>query len=562
MSLIRDLFASPDLKEQREAFDEALEAYKKAQANQDESARKRETMSAKRKLDGVYWNSLEALTKRAMEREQFAFNKAESLFINFGLIDECLLAPLEKEKYKDLPLLEQYEQYFSGLLMPSKDSYANVLLFTDFIIKMEQDMEVFAASEQESEDEDDDAWEDDDAKKYKMVRLKIYQKLTPQLRNIPGSQKIMPTLLTGKFDRQVDRVAAMLEVAPDQVSEAMRRLVTVRDVLMRQLYAGAHSPQMKQMVDMLHKVSAKLIEKRKSVKSAAVSTTEEGKKEFRDQFVKHELKRLRSLLMIGGMEAKMPYTSPLIQETRGSITKVSVGRIMETVYECDPHIPESLSIVIVPYTGSGFFEWDKNVLILPVVPAATPEEAIVRACANYRILTDNLEHNGELKRQYEKAMEKGSFKERFIKDYQLWATRVSKGHSGVFNEKRLDFFMKFVGPTQETLFAGSKYLNLPRGQVRKVAKELLATDDKNQEQNHELAICFWLLEEKKQALKFMEEALYGGMPSPKMLLGLAVLYIEKGDFKTAKRYCQNLLKGYKSTLFESYAKRLLQTKGM
>jgi hypothetical protein len=251
------------------------------------------------------------------------------------------------------------------------------------------------------------------------------------------------------------------------------------------------------------------------------------------KIIRTEVSLIKGFLPIGGMEGREFFTSPILKKTETIIHKRYVGDTLNDIRECDPYIPKDLPIVIIPYRGSGFFEWDKNTLVIPTSPSVPKAEAIIRATGNYRILIDQLEHRGKMKRIYEKNFDKGNFKNRFLQDYVQWITHMSRGHRKIMNNKKFDFFQSYIGPNPEHLLCSPQLNLMPKANLRKRIRDHHSNASLTQFDYLDLAHCYWLIGDLRKTNQYAETALTAGMPNPKVFLtcGYALQQVkDKGTY--------------------------------
>ncbi|MBF0196064.1 MAG: hypothetical protein HQL32_00020 [Planctomycetes bacterium] len=572
MSHIRQLLESKELTELSDAIKLHVDRYGEALNFEDPSMKKKEMGVFRRKLDADFWKVLEQITLKAMQRENFSFSKSEMLLINFGLMDSKLLlnnesSENEEENIDEDELLEKTEKKLARFLQPSSYAGDPIYYLTEWIMGWELNSELFGENNEKKAGQasSPDEWIDDKkAQNYANMRLNIYRKLIAALKSLPGvNMALLKSILLGEFDRNVELASVAVRINPKDATIPQRRIVAMHQTLLAQMKASLTDPEQKKLVFLLEKINESLIQRRISLNELETKIEHKKKKKFsssKEKLISNEITLLKNLLPIGGMEGREFFTSPLLTEMKNPLNKTFVGDTLKLIRQCDPHLPENLPVVIVPYKGSGFFEWDKNTLIVPVTPSISPADTIIRAAANYRILTDNLENRGELKRQYERHLEKGKFKERFLADYSLWVNNVSKGHRKIMSTRKFDFFSEYIGPPPEKLFCDAETLHLSNYQLRKRAQAILASPRIQQDDYFNLATSFWILDDKVRALRYMDLAMSSGRPSPKIMMASGLIYKGLKDRAQAIKSFKSCLRYFKDTLFGAYAARELEKK--
>jgi hypothetical protein len=522
----------------------------------------KETAPLKRDLTKIYWEILELIIQQGLLSSVDTFSREERLLIDFGYIDPALITGELTEGKGE----KEIESLLLQLHKPGDHDQEPIYFLSEWACGWDLSNSLFGFGEGEIGEDTQLVEEDADEQKMKLLKMRqgIDVKLLPHYRKLPGvNDQFLRNLVSGEFDRNVELITLALKANPDEISVAQSRVLAFHRTLFKQVEAIIADPKEKKLLVLREKLFRSLLQLRsKDAESHKEEEKKKGKKEtkLQGEMVKKELMLMKSLLPIGGMEGKVFQTSPILEELKSPIGKTFVGQWMQQIRACDPYIPEELSVVIVPYRGSGFFEWDKNTLIVPLSPSVPKEEAVIRAVASYRILMDKLENDGRLKLQYEKSFDKGQFKERFFKDYTQWVTHVSHGHRRIMNDKKLDFFMDYVGPSCEKLFASNKLMHQSSFQLRRRVRDLTAQVDISQEEYMELSCCYHILKEHKKAEYYLDLALSSGRPSPQVLLSRGVVYRALSDAKMAQNALKQCSKVFKDSIYGVYASRLLEKK--
>lgn len=558
--MIDELFNNGPLSHFKERVDHILELQEKAKAIEDPSEKKKQEGSFRRMLDNLYWEILEDLCLKRLDSDDHAFEDAEKLLVNFGLLSR------EQLDQQDLSLedVEKKLKKFNGRTTYDDDP---IYTLSEWACVWQMNSELFEEQEKSEDENNEDEnskaqqdWIDDEkAQKFFITRINIYKKLLPLLQKLPGANaNFLKSLLSGEFDKRVEMVLAIKSKAPEQLNLNHRRLISVRNTFYDQLKASINNEELLKLVHLLEKISAALVQRMvQQDHQQEEQNHQDNDHDKLKKLVSNEVALLKSLLPIGGMEGREFFTSPILKNTEPLIHKKFVGDTLAQIHQCDPHIPKDLPVIIIPYRGSGFFEWDKNSLIIPVSPSVPQEEAIIRAVGNYKILTDQLDNRGEMKRLYEKNFDKGGFKNRFLQDYVQWVTHITLGHRKIMNVKKFDFFQDFIGPNLKNLLAPQALIQTPKAQLRKKIRDML-TKSLSQEDYLTIASCFWLLDDKVKATQYADMALTAGMPNPRVFLTYGYTLKATRDKPKANQMFKNCLRYYKNTLWGTYAARELE----
>lgn len=570
MSAIEEFFKTPLRQEFGKRLEKIMSLLEDAKAIEDPMQRKKDEGNYRRMLDKLYWEIFESICNDVIERDDVTYHMAEMIILNYGLLDHRqIVAPEPKEKKGDdeeqeeqleIPDLETIEKRIKKFFVKSSYDDDPIYYMHEWAAMWQVNSELYMSSNKSSTQSEEEWLDDEKAHKYSQTRSNIYRKLHTNLEKLPGvNDNFLKILISGDFDRKIELAKVKSHLQPDDVTQSEKHLISIHSTLYTQLKASLKESEDLKLVFLLEKINDAIYQRRLKEEQVEAEMDEETRHmNSHEHIITREVKLIKNLLPIGGMEGKEFFTTPLLKEFNNPLNKVFVGDTMKLIRQCDPHIPTDLPVVIVPYKGSGFFEWDKNSLIVPVTPSLPPKEVIIRAVANYRILTDNLEHKGELKRQYERHLEKGGFKERFLHDYTQWVEHISQGHRKIMSLKKFDFFVEYVGPNRNKLMADGSLLYLSKYQIRKKITEMLTNSKMSQKDYYDLSVSYWLLEEYQKSDQYMSEAMTAGMPSPKILLAQGYIAQKILEKARAKQMFKNCVRFFKNSLYGAYAARELE----
>ena len=567
MPAIEEFFRTPLREEYGKRVDKLMTHLKEAEAIEEPLKRKKEEGNFRRMLDKLYWELFEAICTDVVERDDVRFHTAELIIINYGLLDYRQLqakiikkaeADDDEDVIQDLPDLQAIEKRIKKFFMKSSYDDDPIYYMHEWAAMWQVSSQLFTSTETNEEQKESEWLDDEKALKYTNTRTNIYRKLQPYIQKLPGvNENFLKVLLVGDLDKKVEMAKVKAQLSPDELLPVDKHLISIHSTLYAQLKASLKDSDDLKLIFLLEKINQSIFQRRLLEEQVEEEQKTVTKQAPEGKVIEREVKLLKNLLPIGGMEGKEFFTTPLLKDFSNPLNKVFVGDTMKLIRQCDPHIPEDLPVVIVPYKGSGFFEWDKNSLIVPVTPTLPPKEVIIRAVANYRILSDNFENQGELKRQYEKHLEKGGFKERFLQDYVKWIEHISQGHRKILSVKKFDFFVEFVGPDRNKLLADGQLLYLSKLQLRKKIQEIMTSTNMSQKEYYNISVCHWLLDDFKKADQYMSEAMSAGMPSPKILLAQGYISQKLLEKAKAKQLFKNCIRFFKNTLYGAYAGREL-----
>jgi len=397
------------------------------------------------------------------------------------------------------------------------------------------------------------------------LRGRLYMRLTMLFKNLPGfNQQSIDLFLNGRIDETLDAMTYKLKTAPDDaLAEQKRQITEVRNRMIARARERARTSDELALFDALRQIDRESIEKRVSQRLANdAATSRTVSLEERERWVQDELKFVKQVLWLGVMGSGLARTYSVLLSAQLRIVKPDLDATLALAEQCDPMLPEAASLLVAPYAGGGFYEWDRDTLFVPLVPTREPEQAVLQALANYRILLDKFHDNGKFKKEYETALEGGDdFGTSFARDYRAWVNGIGKGFKGALDPARFAFFRDRIGPQPAILYAPRGWVGrTPKEQeeIVKAARNKVATGEARFEDFYRLAIASFHEHQPIQATQHLQSALRLSPVDGRALLALGLVSTRTGGGETAKQRfaeCMSLAPG---TLWSVYAGDELQ----
>src|SRR5204862_1418691 len=123
------------------------------------------------------------------------------------------------------------------------------------------------------------------------------------------------------------------------------------------------------LFDALRQIDREAIEKRVSQRLASDAATSRAvSTEERERWVQDELKFVKQVLWLGVTGSGLARTSSVLLSAGTRIVQTDLASTLALAEQCDPMLPEAASLLIAPYAGGGFYEWDRDTLFVPLVP--------------------------------------------------------------------------------------------------------------------------------------------------------------------------------------------------
>lgn len=434
---------STDLEEEKSSLIE--EYFKLKNSSDDDKKAKRQLKKVIGKLDGFYWKSVQILVEDALRQgsESLSFSDESKLLIDMGLLDLSLVEGADES----LPekLLEERNTggavnhyYFTEWL---EDRYKR------FILTEQMEKQAAVAEEEQNSE----------LAKLRDARAKIYTKIKPFFKGLPGvNEQISSHFLKGELDDQITNLSiALLDLEERPLFMKRHSLKNLRQQIIYKLRGRLGNETDFKLVDMLDVIYGKMWhEQYKDYKEGALKNGDSGihqavqSQNFEKacEFLDGEIKFAKSLLPLGALAGGITRCCSVLLEDKPRINKEITGAELQRCRESDRDFTVSPVVLIAPFQGRGFFEWDRDSLFIPLVPVDSSRSSIANASANYRMLIDSFQQEGALKTSYEKSFQGSNFQESFQKDYRDWVCTAGSGKPEGMEADRMDFFMKNVGP--------------------------------------------------------------------------------------------------------------------
>ncbi|HZE96690.1 MAG TPA: hypothetical protein VE981_06675, partial [Planctomycetota bacterium] len=446
-------------------------------------------------LNAHWWREVERLLLRVVRDDRAVLPPEERMQVDLGLLDWRLVPGGDKNR----PALLK-EIYATGR--------PNQYYFSEWIL---QRFRLFLLYGGMSSSEGEGV---STTRLIRDLRGRLYMRLTLLFKNLPGfNQQSIDLFLNGRLDETLDAMNFKLKHSPDdKLAEQRRQIAEIRNRMISRARERARTPDDLALFDALRQIDREAIEKRVSArleKDAAASRTVSA--EERERWVQDELKFVKQVLWLGVTGSGLARTYSVLLSAQLRIVKADLDSTLALAEQADPMLPEAASLLIAPYSGGGFYEWDRDTLFVPLVPTREPEQAVLQGLANYRILLDKFQEGGKFKKDYETALGGGDdFGTSFVRDYRAWINGVGKGFKGALDPPRFAFFRDRIGPQPANLYA-------PRGWVSRTSKELeevvkvcrarVASGDAKFEDHYRLAIAAHHEHQPVKAAQHLQSAL-------------------------------------------------------
>lgn len=419
-------------------------------------------------LDRLWWKRVELLLQEQIRRdpEHLQFGLDERLIIDMGLLSDELLrdeAPrLRSDLLKELAIEGEKRFYYLSEWMA--DRLRNHIALEGLKQPAEKNEE--AAPDIETPI----------LKSLRDARLKLYQAMGPFFENLPGfTPQAVLLLSSGTLDERLSRLR--VAAAQDQMSQR-DRLLNLRSSILSRARSRCTTPAQLEIFDLLATVDQRVESEQATIAAPSLQVDERVPlgdiAEQRSEFLVSELKIVRSNIRLGIAGAGITRTHSVLLSGERRTSKTEIADLMRHIEEVDPRLPGRPNILIAPFTGSGFFEWDRDTVYVPLISTRNTEESVVNGIGNYRIMVDNLHDGGRLKKLYKSRFLVEDFRAQFLRDYRNWVLGIGRGFRGAMSPDAYEFFRQVIGPNVEHLFAPADLIRLTPNEIRELRKSLRA----------------------------------------------------------------------------------------
>jgi len=523
-----------------------------------EEARAHELLA---QLEDLYWKRVEKVVDEALvqEGEELAFGTAESLLIDAGLLDERLVTRAAPDFRARLMAEisspgDRKVIYLSGWLSERFRSYLATRALPDE--RIGQSLLLKEAAEQDAE-----------LGKSRQQRNELYRRVAPLFENLPGvSAELAAAIVRGAVDDRIEEL--LLASAFDarrpggaEGGEAAQQAQRYDRAALRALQLAREGNVGEDNLVFLEALGRlrSAIFRKSLVRAKRARDVLPGRGELPAEsrpapeatvaevrrFMRRELRLVRSLLHIGSQEGKVAQSCSVLLHDAPRTTRAGAAEILRLVREVDPRLGLEHSLLIAPFTGSGFFEWDRDTLLVALSPARGSEEAVVNAVGNLRLLLAARQGQGKLVALY-RDEHGASFREHFLNDYRAWVLRVGRGRREALSEARFQLLAEHLGPPMGGPIVPAALSHLSVKEREDLAAKLTAAVAKGRPDAHEfqhLAVLHWQAERIDQAISMMEKAAAAAPDNGQVLYSLGALFRRRhltGEARKVFRECARL----------------------
>ncbi len=413
-------------------------------------------------LNTLWWREVEQLLVRTAREnpDRVVFPPNDRLLLDLGLLDYRLLPG--GDKLRPALLKEIYA--------PGRPTF---LYFSEWMVQRFRQFLLYGGIASPAAEQSVSA-----SRLIRDLRDRLYLKLSLLLRDLPGfSPQQVELFLSGRIDETLGAMTGQLEHAADErLAEQRRQLLEIRTRLITRARERARTPDDLALFDGLRQLDRKAFQQRAARRApspAVASAPRVLTPDQRERWVQDELKFVKSALWLGIMGSGLMRTYSVLLTAQARMVKTDLETVLSLAKQCDPTLPDTSAVVIAPYAGGGFYDWDRDTLFAPLVPTRGADHALVQAISTYRILLDQFQQGAKLRKEYEASFGRAEdFNTGFVRDYRQWVLGVGKGFKGALDPDRFAFFRDRLGPQAPTLYAPHEWAALTPQETGDLVKQL------------------------------------------------------------------------------------------
>ncbi len=509
-------------------------------------------------LDAAYWARVtETVARKAATPGPMSFNDEERLLLDAGLLDQRLVTGTPDLRAR---LLSEFRQTDS----------APCVYFSEWLIERHRHFILMSELDKTSRSRPAKEEAAELLSRLRKARAEIYAALTPLMDNLPGlSTRACAAIATGRLDATMeDLIRKRRSKASAETDTQLARLEAVHRQFMSKVIARCKTEKELKIVEGLRRMRLEIFRAvgrgdeeilgpagAEEVDSAGVDPEKVAR------FLVREARLMRSLLRIGTVGGQRIKAHSVLLRDLKRATKPEVGAVLRHVAEVDPSLSLDHTVLIAPSTGSSFFEWDRDSLVVSLFPERTVEDDVVNAVASYRIAEDEFQFAGQLRKACEEQLGGEKFAERFPRDYKAWVLKVGRGRREGMDEKTFQFFVERIGPnpagpvlppslTRMTPAARTKHLSS--------CKEKIRSGSGTFGDHYHAGVLLWLSGDLQGAVHHLEQAVTVRPSDGRARYSLGALLRRMRMRTTARRILRECVQRAPSTIWRVYASDALR----
>lgn len=501
-----------------------------------------------RDIANSYWRHLlQNLHGKVEENKGLRFSLLERLYFDWGIWcgEQFENAPEVRElldERGDVPKKKMFQAVFEELAESFSHeikSGQKITGITGWISQRDESYRIMGEAERFSVSEEFLPMVPEECAEYfslKSGRLEVLNRMKGMLDRLPGASTGLTTLvMSGALHDELDFLESKRFLDPESTRRKAKLSGLwngVRDNL-KKLFPEESGPALGELVA----VSGKIVQFCKTRQMDVEKIRELARKAYKGEQqtfkrLSRDIQLLRNNLSLGCMRKnkKAHLPMPLVWPEAMDLDRLSA--FLSRVEELDFHFPQNSSFLLTAGDFDGFFEFDRETLILPLYARGREQEQCVSALGDYRFSIETLRGNSGLIEDLKRAFPQRPPKEAFLDLYRRWIESGSSGNPGLLGAADLELIMNHVAPSPRTLFLRHAEFELEQTAKNRIL-ELIKAGKATPKQMHIMAGQCYKEEKYDEAVEWLKRSVQAEANNPAFEISIAVILARMKNFSTA-----------------------------
>jgi len=416
-------------------------------------------------LSKSYWQMLELAIRKEGEKDGLEFSFSERLRFDFSIwsgeqfakepeVREFLgeLGPGVENPYH-LIFQEAVEEVASWTVPPP------FVTITSWLQKKDQDDRLMVETENFTLSPDILKQLSKEAGEFlelRQERIKRIQSFRPLFDKISGNEsKFIPTIVSGSFHDQMDLLGAKrYGVGADR--QKLKQMEQLWDGVTAKIREQFKMDKIHRGLDRINQIGLELqgliIKKKINIEKifSEAKAIFKGSKSSHKRLYK-DMQLLRNNLSIGSMKGTGQAFEPIMETWPTPVEPEHLVSLHRDALRLDRSFSAQMNILLAPGSFLGFFEYDRNCLVLPIY-SRDIASSFIEAMADRFIIRETLRNDSVFLEDLKEFAGTSPFRQFFMSIYKKWFALGLKNPSTELAEEELKFFLKHVAPPSSQLF--------------------------------------------------------------------------------------------------------------
>ncbi|MBF0199214.1 MAG: hypothetical protein HQL32_15975, partial [Planctomycetes bacterium] len=467
-----------------------------------------------------YWQLLTLCLLQKNNQKVIKFSDLERAFYSFGVWSGEQFSHVEEVQEfldnKDINEQEVFKAVFSELLDEIKQTKYSfpVLTITQWLELRDQSYRLFAESEHfQISDEVIRLLpkEDHHFLSLRKERLEKVQSLKTIIDKLPGVQpKLKEVFLKGSLLDETDFLSCQKSLRPaDQLK--FKKLSELWDGFCKKIATLFPVPAVNSCLNRIHELSLEIKQLSLDGKVDLEKSHLRAHKLFvspksSDKRLNRDIMILKNNLAVGSIKSTRHAHAPFALKWPKPISPQDIDSWCKQLLTMDSHFNSRTHILLAPGHFSGFYEFDRGTIIIPMYTEDL-ENDLISALVDYHIITEALVHSTFID-DLKKLSSRSTARKNLRNTLSKWLKTNSSSNNPediLFSEAEKNFIVKYLAISHHTLFLRREiYFS------NQQSKAKLLNECKNESLDasgyHQVAGIFHSLKKYSQALNYINKA--------------------------------------------------------